>query len=99
MNRGWEYVDASYTSADNWVTHTDGPTGGYDQRLLEVQGENQFVNWGAYSSTHTYTLLYTGGGSTVNFRVFDGDPATNTLNPGWYGDNVGSLSVQIFEWA
>jgi hypothetical protein len=98
-NRGWESVDASYVSADGWVTHTDGPGppgGPYDQRLLELQVNEQFVNWGPYSGEHIYTLMFDGEGSTVNFRVFDGDPTTNTLEPGWYGDNVGSLTVKIY---
>jgi hypothetical protein len=42
--------------------------------------------------------LYTGTNVPVNFRVFDGDSTTASPTPesGWYGDNVGSLSVDIY---
>jgi len=94
-NRGWEPVDAEYTSSDDWTNVLDGPSG-YDVRLLELQVNEEFVDWGVYNPGHTYYLDFLGIGSTVNFRVFDGDPTTNTLIPGWYGDNVGSLTVEIY---
>jgi len=101
MNRGWEPVDAEftnavYTSSDDWLNVLDGPSG-YDIRLLNLQvNEEDFVDWGEYSIEHIYYLGFLGTGSTVNFRVFDGDPGTNTLIPGWYDDNVGSLTVEIY---
>jgi len=58
-----------------------------------------FVNWGPYESSHVYYLQMTETGSTVSFRVFDGDPTTNTIDPGWYGDNSGALTVEIYELA
>jgi len=94
-NRGWESVDAKFTSSDDWTNVLDGPSG-YDVRLLELQEDEGFVDWGAYNPGHTYYLDFLGIGFTVNFRVFDGDPTTNTLNPSWYGDNVGSLTVEIY---
>ena len=59
-----------------------------------------FVDWGAFSSTHEYTYIFGAGtGSTVNFRVFDGYGDTGVQVPSWYGDNVGSLTVEIYEWS
>ena len=98
-NRGWESVDAKYASPDNWTNHSDGPgsPGTWDPRLLDLQVNGSFVaDWGAYSAVHIYYLDFTGIGSTVNFRVFDGEPTTNTLIPSWYNDNVGSLTVEIY---
>lgn len=57
---------------------------------------NLFVDWGSYSDVHTYYLDYAGIGSIVNFRVFDEKPATNIPESGWYGDNIGSLTVNIY---
>ena len=43
---------------------------------------------------HEYTLNSPGAGSTVNFRIYDGE--NNDQNPAWIGDNSGSLTVQIW---
>jgi len=94
-NRGWEPVDAEFTSSVDWTDFLEGPSG-YDIRLLELQVNEEFIDWGEYSTEHIYYLGFLGKGSTVNFRVFDGDPGTNTLIPGWYGDNLGSLTVEIY---
>ena len=90
-------ADAEYTSIDSWVTHQQG----YDigQFLLgegfgDVQVNGSFVNWGAFSASHAYSLSTTLSGS-VNLAVFDGDSATNTKDSGWYGDNVGSLNYTV----
>jgi len=58
---------------------------------------NAFVDWGAYSATHVYELTFTGTGSSVNFRVFDGNVGTNTPDPGWYGDNIGNMTIEIWK--
>lgn len=96
QNRGWEKVDAKYTSGDNWGTYLDAPAGGYLPALLDLQIGNNFVDWGAYSASHSYSSDFVGNGSTVNFRVFDGDVNSNTPDLGWYGDNIGSLTVKIY---
>jgi len=97
QNRGWEKVDAKYTTGDNWGTNTDAPSGGYPNQLLDLQVNNTFMDWGAYSSSHTYTMNFVGNDLPVNFRVFDGDVSTNTLNLGWYSDNIGNLTVNIYK--
>ncbi len=97
QNRGFETVDASFTTPDSWTTVLDAPQGGYPDNLLELQVNNNFVNWGPYSLAHKYSYIYTGGGASANFRVFDGDVDTNTVNSSWYGDNVGQLQVKIYK--
>ncbi len=74
----------------------DAPIGGWPDDLLETQVNNAFVNWGEYNSDHVYSLIMTGTDAVANFAVFDGDTNTNTKNSGWYGDNVGSLTVDIY---
>lgn len=100
---GTDTVDADYTSYDAFATPgLDGDPswtsfGLTDYwNLLDVQIDQSFVNWGAYTPTHEYIYSYTGTGSPVNFRVFDGIPETNTLNPGWYSDNAGLLTITIY---
>lgn len=93
-------ADTEYASTDNWATHMNG----YDinpyflgEGEFDLKVDGAFLNWGAYdSSTHTYSHLYTGNGNSTNFLVFDGDSNTNTIHPEWYGDNTGSLSVDIY---
>ena len=105
-NRGFESVDAKFTTADGWVTPTDAPgppvvapyVGTYDPKLLDVQLNNQFVDWGPYSSSHIYARTLIGTGGSWNFRVFDGNVMTNTIDPSWYGDNQGDLTVTVYVW-
>lgn len=91
--------DTEYTSLDNWTSHMNG----YDinpyflgEGEFDLQVNNSFVNWGAYNSGHSYSYLYTGTGSQINLGIFDGDSNTNTKNLGWYGDNSGSLTVDVY---
>ncbi len=100
QNDSINVADTAFASTDNWATHFQG----YDMNgtLLgpgefQLQVNGAFVNWGPFSSSHEYTYLYTGTGSAVNLGVFDGNSNTNTKNPSWYGDNVGTLSVKIYQ--
>lgn len=100
-NTSHGYVDAEYNNGDNEADITAGwpqdgwPNLGADFGDLFVDGAA--VNWGAYSASHAYsTTLSTG--SPINLAVFDGDasnPSSPVVNPGWYGDNVGSLSYTV----
>lgn len=96
QNRGFETVDPRFTTPDGWTTVLDGPQGGYPNGLLEMQVDGQFVSWGPYATSHAYSLVTSGTGSTVNFRVFDGDTLTNTQYPDWFGDNNGTMTVDIY---
>lgn len=101
-NIGKNVADAEYASLDNWLTHMDGyniapyllGAGEFD-----LQVNDKFVNWGAYSSSHEYGSTMMGDGNPVNFRVFDGDSTKTPATPdaGWYGDNRGSLTVKIYQ--
>jgi len=100
-NVGKNVADTEFASIDNWATHMDGYN--IDPYFLgegefDLQIDGAFVNWAGYNSAHTYSHLYTGTGSAVNFLIFDGDSTAlpPVINPGWYGDNSGSLSVDIF---
>lgn len=96
QNRGNENVDARFTTTNSWSTAEEAPYGGYPDNLLELQVNSNFVDWSAYSSAHEYDVIVSGAGATANFGVFDGDANTNVQNPGWFGDNIGSLSVEIY---
>lgn len=99
QNRGFETVDASYTTPDGWTNVLAAPQGGYPDDLLETQIDNAFVNWGPYSGEpdHLYSLVVTGDDTTANFRVYDmasGNPTD--MDASWYGDNFGELEVEIY---
>jgi hypothetical protein len=101
-NGAGRQADAKYISDDAWATHANGPA--FDQRNLEVQINDSFVDWGPYSTSHAYSYWIMGDGNPINLRVFDGDPATNTPNPAWYADNVGpvagtGMSALVWEYA
>ncbi len=72
--------DASYSSHDQWATHTNSVSGLYIDRWQ--LGSKQ---WGEYNSNHIYQCSMTGNGSKVNFWITDSN----------YNDNLGSLTVQI----
>lgn len=99
QNNNLNVADTEYASVDNWNTFMDGYNiGSYllGAGEFDLQVNGAFVDWGSYNSAHQYSYLYIGTGAKVNLMVFDGDSNTNTLNPGWYGDNSGSLSVNIY---
>jgi predicted acyltransferase (DUF342 family) len=91
------YVDAEYSTQDNWVTQYDGFPG-YSDEILELQINEQFgAYWGAYNSAHTYAQMLMGNGGPANFRIYDGHPVP-TLVAGWYNDNTEStLKVMLSE--
>ena len=101
QNGSRDAADASYVSADNWMTYLMGddvPPYMLGDGSLSLQVDGSFVNWGAYQPTHEYAYLYAGTGSPVNFMVFDGDAtvASPTANASWYGDNSGNLDINVY---
>ena len=95
------YNDAEYVTFDGWSTHMDGTYNwGANQKDLQVNGA--FVDWGSFSEGHSYSLTFVADGSAVNFRIYDGKAnEIPTPEPGpapWYGDNEGSLTVDIYSW-
>jgi hypothetical protein len=98
-NSNLNVADAEYTSTDGWATHQQGYD--IDPWLLgedfgDVQVDGNFVNWGDFSASHTYSHSATLSGS-VNLAVFDGDSDAEPKEKeaGWYGDNSGSLNYTI----
>ncbi len=94
---GANMVDPEYSTTDNWVSNImDGYTG-YGTEILELQIQNTDGFWGPYaSSTHTYAQAFTPiSTGSVNFRVFDGTDGNQ--NQSWFGDNSGSLGVDLYE--
>lgn len=99
---GYDLVDAECVSTNGsaWLdeVYTSYPplTGPFAEDLLELQVNATSVEWAAAcSATHEYTLPYTGAGAAVNFRIYDGE--LGVQNPGWFADNSGSLTVQIWQ--
>ena len=74
-NRDANVADAEYTSRDGWPTQQQGYDDGQyvlGEGFGDVQVDGQFVDWGAYSASHNYSLSTTLSGP-VNLAVFDGD--------------------------
>lgn len=95
-NDGWGWVDAEYTDDG-----AGGYANGFDRNgyLLgegfgDLRVNGQFVDWGAYSPVHAYTLAMPLAG-TVNLAVFDGDSNPPPELMPWYGDNTGTLNYAI----
>ncbi len=94
-NDNWGDVDAEYVQYQGtWYNGFDFAGYTLGEGFGDVQVNDAFVNWGAYTDTHAYTLAMPLSG-TVNLGVFDGNSNTNTKDLGWYGDNVGSLNFWI----
>ena len=97
-NRPTEVVDAECTSigGGSWVNLVSG---GYSPDLLDVQVNEDFVDWGPCDSVeHTYTTWVNGDGKPINLRVFDGDVDSNTQTPDWFDDNNGSLNISVVSY-
>lgn len=92
-------MDAEYSISGGTVYDGHYPPNAYlGVNWADLRVDGAFVHWGDYNPAHVYWLEAAGTGATVNFSIFEGDTATGTVNPGWYGDNSGSLSVEIYEW-
>ena len=95
---GANLVDAEYSTTDAWGTYMDGYTG-YGNEILELNigGDlNVFGDWGAYNNAHSYAQAFTPAGDGLGqFVIYDGTGGTQ--NPGWFGDNSGSLDVALYE--
>lgn len=94
---GVNQVDAEYSSTDNFgVNIMDGYTG-YSTDILELQINQTFdpnSNWGPYNSLHEYAQSFIASSTTANFRIFDGTGTTQ--NESWFGDNSGTLAVDLY---
>ncbi len=98
QNNVFNTADAQYMSTNGWSTYSEGWPG-LGSNEFKLQVNDGFVNWGAYNPNHDYSYYTVGTGSTVNFRIFDGNSAVANPQPslGWYGDNSGYLTVNIYQ--
>lgn len=93
------YVDAAYNSGDawSWSSYQQGWPGiGSTWGELEINGATP--NWGAYSASHVYTTTLNGASGSLNLAIFDGYTGSGPVAD-WYGDNSGSLSVDVYQLA
>jgi hypothetical protein len=78
-----------YPGTSGWVkvlpAHLDGT-------LDLMINSNSSIDWGDYSSTHTYTHGVIGTGSPVNFLL-----GVSEEQPGYWSDNTGGLCVSVFK--
>lgn len=98
---GADLVDAECTSESGgaWAAAAVG----YPDALLELQVDSTGVNWtpvapangAGCADGHEYTLAVTGTGAAVNLRIYDG--TGDVQDPAWFGDNAGSLTVEIWQ--
>ena len=95
------YADAEYSTVDAWSNHLDGATGytGAGDDSNDIMIGTDFIEWGPFDSvSNTYYANYEiASDQELNFSVFDGDVDTDVKNPGWYGDNDGSVTVSIYK--
>ena len=78
------FGDAEHLTDDCWTSHFDNWSG-LDISLF-LDGAN--VDWGAFNEGHTYSTTRQGTGKPFSFRINDCGPC--------YGDNEGSLQVEIY---
>lgn len=97
---GANLVDSEYSTTDGWASQMDGYTG-YPTEILELNIGGDFSglgfgNWGAYNTPHAYLQGFTPSSTgPVPFTIFDGHDGAQ--DPSWFGDNSGTLSVDIFK--
>lgn len=55
---------------------------------LRIRGKEADWDWGECNSDHVYRIPYTGEGTELNFYIYDD----------FYGDNLGLIVVNVFEY-
>ena len=73
---------------DAWTDLVSGYVS-YGPTLLELKANGNFVDWGAYNAAHTYQYFLTGDGNQATFDIYDV----------YYPNNVGALTVDIYQCA
>ena len=67
-----------------WISGDDLPSPW--THYLELLVDEGYKDWGIFNLAHTYSTEYTGDGASVCFNILDSG----------YGDNSGSLTVEIY---
>lgn len=84
-------ADAEYSDRPDW-SYGPGWKKGEDvfppawTNALDLLINGSNIDWGSYNPVHRYSTSFTGGGSPVNFSIWDSS----------YGDNSDSLTVNIY---
>lgn len=76
-------VDGYYASTDSWATHTVSPACGLEDGSTYTPDDT------SYQSSHVYTMTRAGTGSTFGAKLVDS----------FYGDNSGSWTINLYEFA
>lgn len=100
-NGGTQFFDTEFHTANTWSTHEDGVVP-YGEDIGDIViNDTNFVDWGVYNDQnengfeHYYFYILNHPGGNINYSVFDGE--SGVKNPGWYGDNTGSINVQMYK--
>lgn len=90
-------VDAEFSIVEGIVRdgHPPDPEA-LDANWGDLRIDGAFVEWGAYAADHVYWLESPGTGAAVRFNIHDGRP-NGEQPPPWYADNMGGLTVEIYE--
>jgi hypothetical protein len=82
------WADAEWYLKDGVIVK--GDTEGSQPHVLDVSltGYDSNVDWGNYNSEHEYTFDITGQGNLLHLFIYDSN----------HSDNVGSITVEIYEW-
>jgi hypothetical protein len=98
LNGQYGSADAAFNSNASWTTTPQqggDANGGPNWGILQINGATP--NWGStYSSTHTYQAQFTSTGTPVSFLIND-TPVDSPWFQGWWGDNSGSLIVDVYQ--
>jgi hypothetical protein len=95
LNGQYGSADAAFNSNASWSTTPQqggDQNGGPEWGKLQINGTTP--NWGsAYSASHTYQTQFTG--DSASFLIND-TPVDSPWFQGWWGDNSGSLTVDVY---
>jgi hypothetical protein len=81
-----KYSLTTYIPGDTWTDSVSGYTG-YGPTLLDLFVNGASGDWGVYNEDHTYECTITGDDNPVELWIYDI----------YYPNNVGSLTVEIYE--
>ncbi len=81
------WADAEWFSRDGITVEKEWPGLPANVLDLTINGCTTDTDWGAYQTSHEYTLDWMGTGASVSFCIFDVK----------YTDNHGSLTVEIWK--
>ncbi len=75
-------ADAEYSQRPIDGNWEDLPT-----HILDIAVDGANIDWGTYNGEHVYYYEYTGTGTAASFSIYDNN----------YADNIGFLTVEIYE--